>query len=395
MSVEPEVGVGAGAAGFPQVSAGAAPRTPFLMMVQNFFLGGTEGQAVELFRRLPAHWDASLGCVTKQGPHLEAVRELGCEPLELPLQGAVAQVNTGKQIWRLASELRRRGVKLVHAHDFYTTLLAVPAARLAGAKVVVGRLDMGHWPQGFAKTLLVRATQMADGVIANAHAIRDLLVEQEGIAAGKLRVIPNGIDLAAFDARAAAPLADALPARPGVKPFVHVANQTHPVKAQEDLFHAARILKHDHPELALWLVGDGPRRKHLEALALQMGIAEQVHFLGHRSDVAAILKRAYAGVLCSHAEGLSNALIEYLASGLPAVATQVGGNGEVVAHGERGLLVPARSPFALAAAMERLLRKPELAARLGANGRDFVEHELTLELLVERHDGFYREVLES
>lgn len=395
MSVELEVGAGAAGARSIDTDAGKEPKTPFLMMVQNFFLGGTEGQAVELFRRLPARWEASLACIIKEGPHLESVRALGCEPLELPLHGSVAQVNTGKQIWRLANELKRRDVKLVHAHDFYTTLLAVPACKLAGVKVAVGRLDMGHWPTGFAKTLLVRATQLADGVIANAHAIRDMLVEQEGIAPGKIRVIPNGVDLAAFDARAAAPLADALPARPGVKPFVHVANQTHPVKAQEDLFHAVRILRHDHPELAVWLVGDGPRRKHLEALATQMGIADRVHFLGHRVDVAAILKRAYAGVLCSHAEGLSNALIEYLAAGLPAVATQVGGNGEVVAHGERGLLVPARSPFALAAAMERLLRKPELAQRFGAAGRSYVERELTVEQLAERHDQFYRELLEG
>jgi glycosyltransferase involved in cell wall biosynthesis len=174
-----------------------------------------------------------------------------------------------------------------------------------------------------------------------------------------------------------------------------VANMTHPVKAQEDLFAAVRILKHDHPGLSLWLVGTGARRPMLEALATQMGISAQVHFLGHRLDIPAILKRAYAGVLCSHAEGLSNALIEYLAAGLPAVATTVGGNGEVVAHQERGLLVPARSPFALAAAMERLLRRPELAAQYGKAGRGFVERELTIDQLAQRHDRFYREVLEG
>ena len=95
------------------------------------------------------------------------------------------------------------------------------------------------------------------------------------------------------------------------------------------------------------------------------------------------------------AEGLSNALIEYLAAGLPSVATTVGGNGEVVAHQERGLLVPARSPFALAAAMERLLRRPDLAAQYGKAGRSFVERELTIEQLAQRHDRFYREVLEG
>lgn len=377
------------------IDPGQAARVPFMMMVQNFHLGGTEGQAVELLKRLPPRYQTALACVDRAGPHLATVTEMGLEPLELSLHGSVAQVNTGKQIWRLANELKRRGTRLIHAHDFYTTLLAVPAAKLAGCKVIVGRLDMGHWPTGLAKTLLQRATAAADGVIANAHAIRDMLVDTEGVAAARVRVIHNGIDLTAFDARANAPLADALPARPGVKPFVHVANMTHPVKAQEDLFAAVRILKHDHPELALWLVGSGMRRPMLEKLATQMGIAEQVHFLGHRVDIPAILKRAYAGVLCSHAEGLSNALIEYLAAGLPAVATSVGGNGEVVAHQERGLMVPAKSPFALATAMERLLRRPELAAQYGKAGRAFVERELTIEQLAERHDRFYRDVLQG
>ena len=326
-------------------------RVRMLMMVQNFFLGGTEGQAVELFRRLPQSWDAALACVIKEGPHLAAIRELGSEPMELPLRGSVARFNTAHQIAKLASAMRARDVRLVHAHDFYTTLLAVPAAKLAGAKVIVGRLDLGHWPTGLARALLVQATRAADGVIANAGAIRDALVSREGLPKNRVRVIHNGIDLDAFDARAQTPLSDALPARPGVKPFVHVANMTHPVKAQEDLFHAVRILRHDHPELSVWLVGDGPRRKKLEMLAMQLGIGERVHFLGHRRDVAAILKRAYAGVLCSHAEGLSNALIEYLAAGLPVVATDVGGSGELVANGERGLLVPKASPVCLASAM--------------------------------------------
>ena len=378
----------------PRPVAAPRPQTPLMMLVTNFFLGGTEGQAVALWSQLPAHWDASLGCVRREGPHLETVRARGCEPLELPLQGSVMRANTVRQIARLARTLRARRVALVHAHDFYTALLAVPAARMAGAKVVVGRLDLGHWPRGLARAALVAATRQADGVIANAQAIARALVAAEHLPPHKVRVIPNGIDLARFDARARAPLADALPARPGVKPLVHLAN-FNPVKAHEDLFEAVRILKFERPELDVWLVGDGPGRAHLEALALRMGIGARIHFLGHRQDVPAILKRAYLGVLCSHAEGMSNALIEYLAAGLPAVATDVGGNGELVVDGERGLLVPPRSPQALARALARMLGAPAWAAERGAAGRRYVARELTLERLAQRHDRFYRQVLDE
>src|SRR5690348_15499996 len=80
-------------------------RTPMLTLLQNFYLGGTEGQVVELLRRLPSRWDMHLACIIKNGPHLASVRALGLEPLELPLKGKVAQLNTGLQILRLAQEL--------------------------------------------------------------------------------------------------------------------------------------------------------------------------------------------------------------------------------------------------------------------------------------------------
>jgi glycosyltransferase involved in cell wall biosynthesis len=364
-----------------------------MMMVQNFHLGGTEGQAVELLRKLPDDYRTTVGCVIKQGPHLQEVIELGIEPLEFGLDGSFAQPNTGKQIWRLAHELRSRKIELVHAQDFYSTLLAVPASKLARCRVIVGRLDMGHWPTGVAKKLLALSTALADGVIANARAIRDRLVDEEHLSAGKVRVIPNGIDLKRFDRLARAGLTEPLPDLSGRRVFVQVANMTHPVKAQEDLLAALRVLKHDHPELLVLLVGSGARRNQLERLSVQLGVERMVSFVGSRTDIPALLGVAHAGLLTSRAEGLSNALIEYMAAGLPAIATRVGGNGEIVAHHERGLLVPASSPYALASAMEQVLRQPERARTWGRNGRAFVENELTTELLAERHDRFYREVL--
>jgi L-malate glycosyltransferase len=119
---------------------------------------------------------------------------------------------------------------------------------------------------------------------------------------------------------------------------------------------------------------------------------DTVHFLGHRADVPALYARADLGVLCSTAEGMSNAVMEGMAAGLPMVVTAVGGNPELVADGERGLVVPPLRPEALCEAFLKLLADPERGRRMGAEARTFVERELSLERLVRRHDALYQRV---
>ncbi len=126
--------------------------------------------------------------------------------------------------------------------------------------------------------------------------------------------------------------------------------------------------------------------------AAELGVADRVHFLGHRADVPALYGRATLGVLCSTAEGMSNAVMEGMAAGLPMVVTRVGGNPELVADGERGLVVPPLRPQALSEAFGVLLADRERGRRMGAEARAFVERELSLERLVRRHDVLYRRV---
>src|ERR671930_18536 len=130
-------------------------------------------------------------------------------------------------------------------------------------------------------------------------------------------------------------------------------------------------------------------------MAVRLGVAKRVHFLGIRKDVPAVLARATIGVLCSSAEGLSNAVIEGMAAGLPMVVTRVGGNPELIADGERGYVVPPYAPTALADAIRRVLADPMRARQMGISARQFVERELTLQQLCDRHDALYRSILQG
>ncbi len=371
----------------------ARPRPRVMQFVNSLHLGGTEGQVVELLRGLAEGFEMRAAVIHAEGPHLTSVRRLGIEPLAVPLAGSLARPETPRQIARLVGVLRRERVELVHAHDFYTALLAVPAARLAGTRAIVGRLDLAHWLNVPQRVALAAATRSAHHVVANAEAIKRAIVETERLPAERVSVVHNGIDLARFDSDLGGPLAGPLPPLEGRTVIVHVANMTHPVKAQEVLFEALRALRARRPEVLLLLAGDGPRRAGLEELAAAMGLAGAVCFLGRRSDVPAILARGDIGVLCSSAEGLSNAIIEGMAASLPMVVTDAGGNGELVRDEENGFVVPIGSSTMLASRLEMLARARPLRTKMGQAGRAFVEHELRLERLLERHEALYRKVL--
>ena len=363
--------------------------------VRSFHLGGTEGQVVELLRGLPRDYEIRVAVTHDAGPLLEQVWQLGHFTTEFSLKGSVGKLNTFVQIARIATWLRKNRVRLVHAHDFYTTLLAVPAAQLARVPIVVGRLDLAHFHTPVQRQALITCTRAANHVIANAEAIRQMLVNEEKIPPERITVIHNGLQLSRFDQRARGPLIAPLPDIGDAPMVIHVANLAHPVKRQEDLLTALSVLKQRGRMLHAWLVGDGPRRPELERMAQDLGIADRAHFLGHRTDVPALLLRATMGVLCSSSEGLSNSIIEGMAAGLPMVVTRVGGNPDLIVDGERGYVVEAFRPALLAEAFMRLLDDPAHARHMAARARAYVERELTLSQLCERHDQLYRRVAAS
>jgi glycosyltransferase involved in cell wall biosynthesis len=363
-----------------------------VQFTRSFYIGGTEVQVLELLRGLPPSYRLSVSVLEDAGPLMGAVWKLGHSPEVFPLKGSVAQPNTAVQVYRMARWLKEQRIELVHVHDFYSTLIAVPAAKLAGVKVIVGRLDLSHWQGKARRAVHAQLTRMADHVVANAEAIRSMLVNEEGLPASRVSVIHNGLDLPRFDARVREGLKAPLPDTGGAPVVVHVANMNHPVKRQEDLLLALAMLRHGGTTLHAWLVGDGPRRPELEKLAAELGVADTVHFLKHRADVPAIYARATFGVLCSTAEGMSNAVMEGMAAGLPMVVTRVGGNPDLIRDGERGLLVQPERPAQLAQAFNQFLSNPEKARGMGRAARDFVARELSLEKLVRLHDRLYQQV---
>jgi glycosyltransferase involved in cell wall biosynthesis len=366
-----------------------------LHVVQRFWIGGAERQFVARLQLHPSGFEAVVGCLELSGPMLDQVRALGYEPVLFPMRGSMMRANSLKQVARMAAVIRENGVRIVHGTDFHTNLLALAAGRLAGARVVVSRVDLGHLRDGFGKWHREAEkwnARHADVVIANAEAVREVCIREERCKPERVVVVRNGIDLAHFDELCAGPLQAPLPIAPD-DVAVAVIGNLWPVKGHRTLVEAAVLLADRMPRVKFLCAGEGPERRALEERIAELKLGDRVFLLGHRLDVPAILARVHAACLCSSAEGLSNALMEAMAARLPIVATAVGGNPELVRPGENGLLVPYGDAPSLADKLHELLADPARAAEMGRRGRSRVEAELTLARMAEAYGAVYRRLL--
>lgn len=277
---------------------------------------------------------------------------------------------------------------MVHAHKGGGRTLVL-LARLFGARppLVVNRGV--SFPLSLAGRILDRSPLVAR-VVAVCQAVRDQLV-REGIPAHKIEVVYSGTDTARFDparvdgSRVRAELGLA----PGAPLLVQVGVRE--PKGNDDVLRAFARVRAARPGARLLLVGARPRQAPpLRRLAADLGVADAVTLWGYRDDVPEILAAATVTVDGSHAGlGLTGALRESLAMATPVVAADAAGNRELVLHERTGLLVPARDPEAMAAAVLRLLADPEWARALGRAGRARVCAGFSTEAKVARLEALY------
>lgn len=361
-------------------------------LVDSLNVGGTETQAVELACRLdPQRYEATLGCLRARGPLLSQLQDSRVQVREFYPQGGVDSVRGIQELLRLAWFLYRGGFDIFHSHDLWSNLMGVPAAWLARVPAILcSRRDLGHldWYQTGKRSWLRRIQSFSDMVVVNASAIRDRLITEEGLMPTKVRVIHNGIAIEKFK-HAVCDRARLFPGVGDGKLVVLVGNMRSDVKGHAWLIAAAPAILREFPKTYFVLVGDGNQRSELERRVRELGLQPNFLFLGNRGDVPEILACCDMAVLPSKAEGFSNALLEYMASGLPVVATGVGGNVELVRDNETGLLIPPGDEAALAGAILRLLRDPELARDLAESGRDYVRQTFSYERLLLDVDKLY------
>lgn len=316
------------------------------------------------------------------GPVAERIEALGV-PVEVLGEG---DLSARVLIRRLTARLRALAPDVLHTHNPAPHQIGAVAKLLAGVPALVhtkhGRNNFPNRVRRWKEQAAGRVTNLVVPVSLDAAEVARTI---DRVPARKIRVIHNGISLEGSRR------ADVLPAgRPARA--VHVARLNR-VKDQWTLLDATRLLVDRHPGFHLDIVGDGPVGDKIRAYATELGLDEAVTFHGMQDDVVPFLAAADLFLLSSVSEGIAITMLEAMGAGLPVVATDVGGNREVVVPGETGLLVPPRNPTALADAVDAVLEDPARARAWGAAGRRRVESEFSIAGTVAAYESAYLEVL--
>ena len=363
-------------------------------LVFDLICGGSEGQCARIAMGLAQRGLPHRVVVFhRRGYFLDAV-EAACGPVrELPIRHA-ARPATVRAIARLAAWLRRERIDVLHAWDADAAIFGQFAAQWAGVKFVASRRDLGQIYPRWKLALLRRADRVAVRVVANAEAVQAHFVAQ-GTPADKIVVLPNLLDVEERDRLAQSPYSgrERLPAGRRLV----VVNRLDPEKNVGLLIAALPLVRKEVPDAVLIVAGDGREMPALRAQAAALGVADATCFLGETTETPALLPLCEIGALVPNRnEGLSNTILEYLAASLPVLATDCGGNRELVRDGETGRLLPATaSPGEVAAAWLDLLRDRARSAAMGRRGHEQVVRRHAPAIVLEQFARFYQRVLQG
>jgi len=364
-------------------------------MIDSFQVGGSERQVAEVAVRLAARGhDVTVGCLKKQGFFLRQIEDAGIEVIEFSPGSSMLGLKGMRAIVRLTRYLKAAKFDVVQTHDLYSNLLAIPAAWLARVpRIASSRRDLGSWwwytPRNRKVLRLIQ--RLSHVVVANSNGVRDYLINDDGFRPSHVRVLYNGIDVARF-ANTRAMRREVLPNCESKQLVVVLANMHSHTKGHEHIITAAPSVCLAFPQCVFVLVGDGELRAEFEQRVREIGLEQNFIFLGSRNDVPAILMSCDIGLLASRAEGLPNAVLEYMAAGLPVIATSVGGIPELVGNSGAALLVPPCDPVGLAGALMKVLAETATAKEMGAAGRERVRERFSFDRLLNDLEGLYSEI---
>lgn len=298
----------------------------------------------------------------------------------------------------LESVIRSEKTQIVETFAHPNTVIFSFLARLRSLvdRVVVSYHAVGVDARGpVVRPYLRPILRRMDGHIAVAEVQKRQLVGMEGLRQEDVRVIYNGVDTNAYRPAAGGERASTRRTlRLSESDVVLVAvGSLKPIKGIDVLLRAIAPVMRSQARAKLVIVGDGPDRAALELLARELGVIDGVRFVGLRADVDELLRAADALVLSSRSEALPTVLLEGMATGLPVVATNVGGVPEIVEANRSGLLVPAEDVAALGAALARVVTDEALRRTLGARGREVVESRFRIGTMVENRMAYFEELL--
>ncbi len=374
-----------------------SPSTPPLIMhvIFRLAMGGLENGLVNLINHMPPNrYRHAIVCLTDFTEFRERIHSHAVSVLALHKKPGLDLAAYGR-LWKMIKDLKPM---IVHTRNLPTLEMSVVAA-LAGVPCRIhgehGR-DI-HDQYGASQKFLIYRKLLRLAVhhyVAVSQDLGQWLREKVRIHSLNITQIYNGVNSVKFSP------SDITRSEIFPSGFAHsqhvvigTVGRLQEVKDQHTLIQAVGALIDEHPQwrstIRLVIVGDGPLRQTLEQSTRDAGIHEMVWMAGAREDIHLVLRAMNVFVLPSEAEGISNTILEAMATGLPVIATRVGGNAELVVEGKTGLLIPPKDPQALQKAILQYLESPHLVQEHGKAGRARVEQVFSMQEMVNNYLQVY------
>lgn len=354
-------------------------RAPSVAYLLSDLGGGTGHHLFALLRARPdGSWTARVLSEADNTARVDCPVSFDLLPSTRFRRYPLAQVERYRQ---LRSRLIKETPDVLHTYFFWSIVYGrMLRARGLVPRLVENREDLGfNW--GLHEYAVLRLTKnVPDRVVCVSEAVRERVLDREGLDPSRVAVIRNGVAPPTPRDEAVRGAVRAELGVPSGSPLVGmVANYNRPVKGAAYFVDALPLVARAVPDVYFALIGLGENRVDLQQRAEAAGVGDRLIFTGFRSDIDRLYEALDISALTSLSEGLSITLLESMRHGVPVVATRVGGNPEVVRHSETGFLVPPRDPKSFAAEVVRLLRDSDLRTRFGDRARKVVRESFAIE----------------
>ncbi len=363
-----------------------------LYLIVTLPVGGTEELLLSLVRNLDRNrFDPMVCCIGRSGPIGKEIEKTGVRVIEL---GKLERGGyDGRIVSLLVDTIRREGIGLIHSHLYHANFYGRLAAFRAGVPVVCSVHNIYVRPKPHRRLINWWLARRTPWIIAGSEAIKNDIVRYDGVPPGKVRVIHNSVDVERFEIPLSRGDARRKLGFPADRFLVGTVGRLEEQKGQSYLVEAAALLCREGVNMSLLLIGSGREERKLRDLVAREGIADEVLFLGTRRDLPDLFRAMDVFALSSLWEGLPLALLSAMASGVPVVATPVGGIPEVIRDGVNGFLVPPADAAALAAALRTVRENPGRASTIGAAGAETVQSGYSHRGNAQKVMAIYEEVL--
>jgi glycosyltransferase involved in cell wall biosynthesis len=359
-------------------------RRKILFCIDCLVRGGTELQLIGLIERLDRE---------RYEPYLLTIKETDnsllpsdCQHIEWSVPKLLS-LSGLRHLIKLTQWLRKENISIVQCYFQDSTLLAGLSGWLARTPVRIGCFrDMAFWKNNKLEIVIGKVYQMMTGYIANANAVSEHFIEHFHLPKSKMTVLPNGIDVEKLTF---------VKHKPTINDICIVGNMTRKVKRTDLFIEAAAIVAKDYPDIKWHIVGDGHLKVVLEEQGQKLGIAKKLIFAGRVSNVEQYIEKMQIGVISSDSEGLSNAILEYMLKGSICIATNVGGNPELIIDDETGCIVPPNNAKMIAKKILYLIEFPNKYTELALNARKMIESKYNWKVCVDKHMSYYDEALDK